>query len=120
MRRILICDDEEQVADELTEFFTLCGWQAVPSYSSREARRLLMQSVEFDCLLTDNAMPGGNGLALVTFASTLPPPQRPAILCLMTGIIADRTACPSDILHVGKPFDAHELHKDLTEMLRQS
>ncbi len=79
-----------------------------------------MQSVEFDCLLTDNAMPGENGLALVTFASTLPPTQRPAILCLMTGVIEDRTACPNDILHVGKPFDAHELQVDLIKMLRQS
>lgn len=118
--RILICDDEVTVADELSDFFGLSGWLSVATYSSSDARWRLLHSYEFDCLLTDNAMPEETGLSLVAFARSLCAPYRPRVYCVMTGMVVDTHEFSSEVLRVQKPFDAFELQCRMRELLEAS
>jgi len=118
--RILICDDEVAVADELSEFFGLSGWVSVATYSSSEARRRLLHSYEFDCLLTDNAMPEETGLSLIAFARSLYAPYKPLVSCVMTGMMVDMPEFSTEVLRVQKPFDAFELQCRMRDLLEAS
>lgn len=105
-KRILICDDEEALADEVAEAFAFYGWDAQAAYGYFEAAQMLETASPFSCLLTDRAMPLRDGDQLIAFASSLPVRRRPRVVAVMTGV--DGIDSPYDFrahFTVAKPFD---------------
>jgi len=105
--RILICDDERQLAEELSEFFGLVGWQTLTACSYDEAVEILLSSDPVQCLLTDRAMPNIGGDYLAAFAYGLPRERRPQVIAIMTGVPSseEEDNLAIDALHISKPFD---------------
>ncbi|WP_239462070.1 response regulator [Occallatibacter savannae] len=63
MRKVLVVDDSEVIADTLAMVLSAEGFHAVVAYSASHALNLL-QAESFDMLLTDVMMPGMTGIEL--------------------------------------------------------
>jgi len=61
--RILIVDDDDNMAKTLARVLELRGYQAEVANSGEEALQLA-QGSDFDCMLSDIKMPGMNGVEL--------------------------------------------------------
>jgi DNA-binding response OmpR family regulator len=118
-RRILICDDERPLAEELSEFFGLVGWDVVTAWSYDEAVSVLLCQEPVQCLLTDRAMPDIGGDYLAAFAFGLPRERRPRVIAIMTGVPRGEDADILDIdaLHISKPFDPAALEARFSAFL---
>lgn len=118
--RILICDDERPLAEELSEFFRLVGWETITAGSYDEAVLALLSGEPVHCLLTDRAMPEVSGDYLAAFAFGLPRERRPLVIAVMTGVPSgqDEDNVDIDALHVSKPFDPAALEARFSQFLR--
>lgn len=81
--RILIVDDEPDLAEIAQEYMRDLGYDTKVAHSYLEAVDILKSSEEFDLLLSDIVMPGGqSGYHLANVAHQLRPKIR---ICLVTG-----------------------------------
>jgi two-component system, NtrC family, response regulator HydG len=107
--RVLVVDDQVDMAEMLAEGLTDQGYEASPCASSTDAARWL-ETEPFDALLTDLRMPKVDGLGLLAISRKLAP-ERPVIV--MTAYGAIETAV--DAIRQGayhyltKPFAVNEL-----------
>jgi two-component system, NtrC family, response regulator HydG len=107
--RVLVVDDQVDMAEMLAEGLSDQGYDANPCASSTEAARWL-EAEAFDALLTDLRMPKVDGLGLLAISRKLAP-ERPVIV--MTAYGAIETAV--DAIRQGayhyltKPFAVNEL-----------
>src|ERR1700722_9672258 len=107
--RILVVDDEIEMAAMIVEELSERGYAAVALPSGREAVARL-KNEHFDALVTDLRMPGVDGLGLLRVSRALDP-SRPVIV--MTGHSAMDTAleaashCPFH--YITKPFSLAQL-----------
>jgi DNA-binding NtrC family response regulator len=75
---VLIVDDDPDVGDLLSEYLEFCGARAIVARSAEQARALLDAGTPVAAVVTDYAMPGEDGLALLAqlratpSSSTLP------------------------------------------------
>jgi len=117
--RILICDDERPLAEELSEFFRLVGWDTVTASSYEEAVSVLLSGEPVQCLLTDRAMPQIGGDYLAAFAFGLPRDRRPMVIAVMTGVPSGQDKDTLDIgaLYISKPFDPTVLEASFSKFL---
>lgn len=84
-RRVLVVDDNANLADAIVEGVSEHGYHVVGATSGKEALRLL-RSERVDALVTDLRMPGVDGLALLRASMTLDP-LRPVIVMTAYGSI---------------------------------
>ena len=77
--RVLLVDDEDLLRDVLAEQLEDAGYHAVVAGSGSEALALLAAGEGVDALVTDFAMPGMDGLALIRAAHEVRP-DLPAVL----------------------------------------
>ena len=107
--RVLIVDDEREMAEMIADGLADRGYEAVPISSGEEARARLRQEA-FDALVTDLRMPGVDGLALLSEARQSWP-DLPVIV--MTAFGAIDTAIASmrrgASYYLTKPFKLDEL-----------
>ena len=107
--RILVVDDQLDLAETLAEGLGDHGFEGVACASSKQAARML-ETEPFDALVTDLRMPQVDGLALLA-VSRKSAPERPVII--MTAYGAVETAV--DAIRQGafhyltKPFGVSEL-----------
>jgi two-component system response regulator HydG len=107
--RVLVVDDQAEMAEMLAEGLCDRGYDAIACISSTEAGRRL-ETEPFDALLTDLRMPKVDGLGLLAI-SRKAAPERPVIV--MTAYGAVETAV--DAIRQGayhyltKPFAVNEL-----------
>jgi len=107
--RVLVVDDNQEMAETLADGLGERGYEAVACASSAEAVKRLEEDA-FDALVTDLRMPGVDGMGLLTTSRRLAP-ERPVIV--MTGYGAIETAV--DAIREGayhymtKPFSIDEL-----------
>ena len=107
--RVLVVDDNREMADTLAEGLAERGYAAVACASSADAVKRIDEDT-FDALVTDLRMPGVDGMGLLS-ASRRVAPERPVIV--MTGYGAIETAV--DAIREGayhymtKPFSVDEL-----------
>jgi two-component system response regulator HydG len=108
--RVLVVDDERQMAEMLADGLADRGWDAVAASSGEEATALLRAQKTFDALVTDLRMPGIDGLALMAEARRRSP-DLPVIV--MTAYGAIDSAVESIRLgashYLTKPFKLDEL-----------
>jgi CheY-like chemotaxis protein len=68
-RRILFADDDQQLRDLFTAVLTEAGFEVHAANNGVDAFNLLKESErDYDVLVTDNDMPGLDGVSLVTLA----------------------------------------------------
>jgi two-component system response regulator AtoC len=107
--RILLVDDEEKIRQLLAQFLGLDGHTVATADSAESARRLL-ESQEFDLVVTDLRMEGLGGLGLLAWLQE-EGPAVPAIVISAYGDVADAV----EAMHRGaldylvKPFEPQEL-----------
>lgn len=121
-KSILICDDEQDLAEELGEFFTSLGWSVTVCNAGREAARLLQAGLAPACLLTDLRLGDTDGSLLVSLARRLPEPIRPRVVVVITGNIlgcATKASLGADLLRL-KPIDPVTLAQDMEEILSRA
>jgi two-component system response regulator HydG len=83
--RILIVDDDTNMAKTTAAVLRIKGYGAETAYSGSEALDKMVED-SFDCLLSDIKMPGINGVELYRAIKV----QRPRLPCiLMTGYSSD-------------------------------
>jgi len=58
--RILVVDDDKQLADNLVEYLSKLGYQAAPAYGGHEALSRFEQG-DFQLVITDLKMPEMDG-----------------------------------------------------------
>lgn len=108
---ILVVDDELLIRDLLYDFFQGQGWQISVAESSEKALEIL-DSREFDVILSDIKMPHMDGLAL-TEEIRKNHPQMPVVL--MTGYPSVESAIGALRQKVAdyiiKPFNINQLYK---------
>ncbi|MBA4791102.1 MAG: response regulator [Pseudomonadota bacterium] len=119
---ILICDDEADLAGELGEFFSACGWYAMVHTSAPDALEALHAGAAPTCLLTDLRVGHFSGAELVSATRRLPAGLQPRIYCIMTGHVLDTTEAKDfgvDLLYV-KPIDPDLVLNDIQAFLAET
>ncbi len=109
--RLLVVDDEPEIAELLAELLQAAGYEVVTAHSGAEALRLLPTS-HFDAIVSDLRMPDIDGAALWREVLALEPRLAQRMLFVTgdtlgagaRGFLAS-TGCPS----LDKPFRRAEL-----------
>ena len=109
--RILIVDDQPDVTDVVSMYFTIAGYEVV-SANSGSAALLLAETRRFDVVLLDIIMPGMDGVS-VLHHMRLRWPDRPVIMLTAVADLerARGTLHSGAFDYVAKPFDLDHLHR---------
>ncbi len=106
---ILIVDDEESVRESLNSWFIEDGYRVECAENAKKALAIL-ESGNFDIILTDLKMPGMDGLELLQRIKTL---NKDSIIIVMTAFASVDTAVKAlkegAFDYVTKPFDPDDL-----------
>jgi two-component system cell cycle sensor histidine kinase/response regulator CckA len=109
-QRILIVDDERDVADIVGRFLTMAGYQTTIVYDSLKALdKFLEDPKHFDMVITDQTMPGLTGTMLARKIKALRE-DIPVILCsgFNSGVESGEEAGFCDVF-IAKPYEMKEL-----------
>ncbi|MDT7835053.1 hybrid sensor histidine kinase/response regulator [Aquabacterium sp. OR-4] len=112
-RHVLLCEDDELVRDSLTELLTGMGCSVSACGSLAEARSALAVQTP-DLLITDLALPDGQGLDLAREARALSARMLIAVASGRGG--REAAAQVRDALHLDKPFGIDDLEDLLARM----
>jgi len=109
--RILVVDDQPDLADVVSVYFTIAGYEVVSARDGRAAL-VLADTRPFDVVLLDIMMPGMDGVAVLQ-QMRLRWPHLPVI---MLTAISDLERAKSTLRrgafdYVSKPFDLDHLHR---------
>jgi signal transduction histidine kinase len=111
---VLLCDDDDDVRDLLSEFLTSIGYTVQEASDGNEALHILDGGAEVDLLVTDYAMPGLNGLETIRQARL----RRPGLQSLLiTGHAGPLAGDISGVPILRKPFPPNELARRMIEIL---
>ncbi|WGD28608.1 response regulator [Ancylobacter sp. WKF20] len=118
-RTILICDDEEELANELGEFFEGNGWKVDVCVTGMAAVEKLRSGLAPLVLITDLRISDFDGAQVVAVARELPDSERPLMTIIITGHVMDTARAGDfmcDYLYV-KPVDPDALLLTIDEFL---
>jgi PAS domain S-box-containing protein len=110
--RVMLVDDEDLLRELLAEHLTDAGYTPLMASSGAEAIALFESGERVDVLVTDFAMPGPDGLAVIRAAQACQP-GLPAVL--LTGYAGDsaalamRATVSGSFSRLNKPVRIHEL-----------
>jgi signal transduction histidine kinase len=112
---VLVVDDDPSARDVLAKYLTADGHCAVTVGNGAQAVRTFQQQ-KFDLLMTDQGMPGMNGLQLARYVRQLRANQP---IILLTGISFDVENLPTEVDKViPKPITPDRLRAALSEVIR--
>jgi CheY-like chemotaxis protein len=112
---VLLVDDSQDALVVVAAFLRLAGMEVTSRMSGALALAELAGENRFDAIITDFAMPGMNGMELLTLAREIDPSMSamiitgfsdPKLLTMMNGVVTLR-----------KPFNRAELAKTVHELL---
>ncbi|QCG93503.1 response regulator [Azospirillum sp. TSA2s] len=112
-RTILLVEDDAIVRMGTMALLENLGHQVIEADSGEEALAVLSDGAEIDALVTDFAMPGMNGAAVVRGARQL----RPGIPALIVTGYADTPDFGEAVRLLRKPFTPHQIADCLAAML---
>jgi two-component system, NtrC family, response regulator HydG len=115
--RVLVVDDEREMAEMVADGLADRGYEAIPVASSEEAVARLREAT-FDALVTDLRMPRIDGLALLAEARRVSP-DLPVIVMTAYGAVdsAVESIRQGASHHLTKPFKLDELALFLDRLL---
>jgi two-component system nitrogen regulation response regulator GlnG len=116
--RILVVDDEPQVARGLARNLTRAGARATVASSVAQALQQLERGAAWDIVLVDQMLPDGDGIDVLDWIERRQ--AKPAVVVISANpLSAQHTlllqACGAVLLP--KPFDADDLARALSEAL---
>ena len=107
--KILVVDDDKQLADNMVEYLTKFGYQAAAAYGGREALTSFEQG-DFQLVITDLKMPEMDGMELLDTVKEL---DSRVMVMVITGygtIEAAVAAINKGVYdYISKPFQMDEL-----------
>jgi PAS domain S-box-containing protein len=113
--RLLFVDDAPDVLVTVGSFLRGAGFEVVPAWGAEMALRALREDGPFDCLVTDFAMPGMDGIELISQARAICP-GLPALV--ITAWMEDaRLAGAGPIEVLQKPFRRDALVRELQRII---
>ena len=117
--RLLVVDDEAHQREMLNGILRRAGYRVETAATAREALDALDRG-SFDLLLTDQKMPGMDGLALLEKVQSVQP-ELPVILMTAFGSVSEAVAAMKQGAadYLTKPFEKEELLLVLEKSLRQ-
>jgi len=117
--RLLVVDDEPTQREMLSGILGRAGYRVETAAGGREALEALERDA-FDLLLTDQKMPGMDGLALLDRAQAMRP-DLPVVLMTAYGSVSDAVAAMKKGAadYLTKPFEREELLLVLERALKQ-
>lgn len=123
-RTVLVVDDDSDIRDLLATALGLCGASVVSAASARQALALL-DTVVPDALISDLAMPGEDGLWLVSEVRKLPQHRGgrvPAIAVTAHGRAYSQTAAlqAGFQVHLTKPVEPQDLCTGVARLLARA
>jgi len=109
LARILIVDDEKNIAETTAAMLTQCGHETAVCLSLAEAHEYL-RATEVDCVVVDVVLPDGNGVDFLGAVRG----QRPGLAAVVvTGHLmaatAEKVALLPGVQVLDKPFRLREL-----------
>lgn len=117
-KKILVVDDEELLREILMEDLNAYGAETVGAMNGTEAFEII-QHQDFDAVITDIRMPGGNGLSLIKNINSYFQENRPHVF-VCSGY-NDVTLSDTDMQVISymfdKPFDRETFLKTMTVYL---
>ena len=117
--RILVVDDDRDLADTLVEYLTKLGYQASPAYGGREALSKF-ENGDFQLVITDLMMPEMNGMELLEAVKAL---DNRAIVMVITGYGTVEKAVEAikggAYDFIPKPFNMEELEVVINRALER-
>ena len=117
--RLLVVDDEPTQREMLSGILERAGYRVETAAGGREALEALERDA-FDLLLTDQKMPGMDGLALLDRVQAMRP-DLPVVLMTAYGSVSDAVAAMKKGAadYLTKPFEREELLLVLEKALKQ-
>jgi DNA-binding NtrC family response regulator len=115
--RVLVVDDQAEMAEMIADDLAEHGYDAVAISSARQALRQLFTE-RVDALITDVGMPGVSGIALLR-ASTKLDPSRPVIVMTAYSTLETAMEATGDgaYHYLAKPFQLDLLRRLLRQAL---
>jgi two-component system response regulator ResD len=114
-KKILIVDDEPMIREILKEAFEIAKFTVHEAKNGREAFKLV-QEIQYNCVLSDVRMPGGDGIELAKNICELIGPK-PKVF-LVTGFIDMTTLKAKEwgvIKIFEKPFDFRDILEQICD-----
>lgn len=107
--KILVVDDEPHICQILWRWLTSDGYECVTAHSGETARKLL-ESGNFQLLVSDITMPGMSGIDLLSIIKT----RFPDVAVIMATAVDDRNTATLSLElgaygYVTKPFDKNDI-----------
>ena len=116
-RRILVVDDTKEALDMFVSFLRAAGATVFPARSMSEALDVC-EKEEIDALVTDLAMPGGDGIQLIT-AVRNSPTAKPCAVVAMTALgstMREASLSAGANAFLEKPIEPSQLVRVLSEL----
>jgi PAS domain S-box-containing protein len=110
---VLLVDDDDLVRAGAAAVMEAFGYRVLEAESGTQALRILHGCTTIDAMVTDYAMPGMSGAALVEEAHRL----LPGLPVLMMTGYSERPKDVADTTWIQKPFEATELAAQLTALI---
>lgn len=118
MKNIMIVDDEEDIRSSIKTILWQQRYNVIEAGSGNKAQELL-KLTPVDAIITDIAMPDGNGLELVDHIKENYPDAKVILVTSYGSILPDESAVKKADAIVEKPFKKEELLKTLTSISRE-
>lgn len=110
VRKVLVVDDERDLADLAEALLCSRGFDVQVAYSAADALRILESDHEMDALFSDVMMPGMNGLELATAVRALYPKVKVVLTSGYTlpALLDEHDRC---YLYAAKPYKIETIVK---------
>ncbi len=122
MKRILVVDDEDDMLWMLQRKLNknMANVEILAAHSGEEALEIL-NKIEIDLVITDINMPGINGLDLLIEIKNIYPKTGVMIMTAYPSSgYKDKAMMNGSLRFIEKPFDIHELRKQVSDVLSKA
>jgi small GTP-binding protein len=120
-RRIMVVDDDERIAEEITRALKEQETYQVFAYVSGQAAREALDDSYFDLLIADWKMPDVDGLALIQQAQERSPDTITVLMSAYGNPMVDNGNATPFVHHfIQKPFEIDELLNVITSIFPQT
>lgn len=117
-RKVLLVDDDLEIANEMKELLEFIGVTAVVENSALEARKRVIEDQDIACVVTDFRMAELDGAKLVSEVRQALPEGRDVRFIILTGMVnISQETLPTDVLLLAKPFKLEEMTQGLGSIL---